>query len=110
VGALVLFTLSYITYQARNLILGPSITLHDTGTTVHQERTIPLTGTTRNITKLTVNGKEIHTDAMGAFSHTLVLENGYSIVQLTAEDRFGRSTSVTKAYVYVPTDTAQNEV
>lgn len=103
VSILILSTLLYIAYQARNIILGPSITLEDTHTIVHTERTVLLAGTAKNIVQLTVNGKEIHTDASGAFAHTLVLEKGYSVVLLTAEDRFGRTTTVRREYVYEDT-------
>jgi hypothetical protein len=92
----------YVTYQARNFLQGPSITLQGEYTAVQHEDTITLTGQAKNIVKLTLNGKEIHTDAEGAFTHKLSLEHGYSIVSLNAQDRFGRTTSLVREYVYVP--------
>jgi hypothetical protein len=103
IGILVACIFFYSTYQARNLINGPSITLDDTHTIVQSERIIVLRGTTQNIVKLTVNGKEIHTNASGVFDHKLILEDGYSITRITAKDRFGRSISLDRTYVYVPT-------
>lgn len=96
----------YVVYQARNIIQGPSIVLTGTYESVQHEKSITITGHTYNIVKLTVNGKEIHTSADGAFSHELVLENGYTIASFNAQDRFGRTTSLMREYVYVPPETA----
>ena len=92
----------YVVFQARNILQGPTITMTDTYTPEQHERMITLTGKTHNIVKLTLNGKEIYTNEAGDFSHTLILENGYSVTTLRALDRFGRSTSVVRKYVYVP--------
>lgn len=92
----------YVSFQARNFIQGPSITLSDTYDPVQHEQAMPLVGEAQNIVKLTLNGKEIHTDEHGSFSQTLILEEGYTIMTLHAYDRFGRSTSLTREYVYVP--------
>jgi hypothetical protein len=103
-GVFLLITciIMYIGYQTRNLINGPSITLYDADSVAHSEHTVTIRGTTHNIVKLMVNGKEIYTDVHGAFEHMLVLEHGYSITRITAEDRFGRTVSVDRTYVYVP--------
>lgn len=110
VGILIGITLIYVLFQARNLIQGPAIILTDTYTPVHQDKIITLSGKAENIVKLTLNGKEIHTDAEGVFSHDVVLERGYTIVTLAAQDRFGRSTSVVREYVYVPLDSPEGGV
>jgi hypothetical protein len=99
VGLIVL----YVHFQARNLIEGPSITLSDTPVTIQHERTLTLSGRAENIVKLTVNGREIHTNERGEFTQALVLENGYTVVTLEAQDRFGRGTTLTREYVYVGT-------
>ena len=91
----------YVLFQARNFIQGPSITLTDEYVPVHHEKIITISGVAKNIVKLTLNGKEIHTDSEGVFTHKLILENGYTITTLTAQDRFGRVTEVQREYVYV---------
>lgn len=98
----VLFFIGYGLFQARNLIQGPSITLLESLPRVSADRAVVLHGTARNTTALYVNGQEILTDEKGAFSHTLVLENGYTIVTLTGHDRYGRVTTVTRGLVYAP--------
>ncbi len=92
----------YVQFQARNILEGPTIALTDEYTPVQYERSVDLVGNAHNIVKLTLNGREIHTDESGAFTQTLELPNGYTIMELTAQDRFGRTTSVVRKYVYVP--------
>ena len=98
---LVVILLWYVHFQARNFLAGPSISLDDTHGVLHHERSITLTGTTHNIVKLTLNGRDIHTNEAGAFKEILVLESGYTIMTLEAKDRFGRTTTHTEEYVYV---------
>ncbi len=95
----------YVGFQSRNLLGGPHITLTEPTTSVQQYPTVTLQGTTRNITHLSLNGKQIYTDEAGAFSYELVLENGYTIMTLYATDRFGRETSLSRPFVYVPAST-----
>jgi hypothetical protein len=102
IGTLVVLMVVYVRFQARNVISGPSITLDGTYTPLQHERRITLEGATHNIVKLTLNGKEIHTDEAGIFTHPLVLEDGYTIIELNAQDRFGRTTTITRKYVYEP--------
>ncbi len=92
----------YMLYQARSFITGPLITLTDTYTPTQNERTMILTGHAENIVQLTLNGREIHTTKEGVFRETLVLEGGYTIIELHARDRFGRTATVRREYVYSP--------
>lgn len=91
---------AYGYYQARNLIQGPSITLTHIPDRVTNERAFTLTGTARNIVSLTLNGKPVYTNEQGDFTHKLILESGSTIMTLTAEDRYGRTTSVRETLVY----------
>lgn len=102
---LIVLLVWYVLFQARNFLNGPVITLNDTASPLHHERIITLEGTARNIVKLTLNGKEIHTTEDGAFRQPLVLESGYTIMTLHAQDRFGRTTSITREFVFVPAST-----
>lgn len=105
IGFIVLFVVlfaSYAYFQARNLIQGPSIQLTGEPGTVQNERALMLVGTARNVVVLRLNGREIHTDEQGHFTHTLTLENGYTITTLEAEDRYGRKTDLTRSFIYEP--------
>ncbi len=100
--ALSVLVIGYVLFQARNFIQGPVISLADTGSVLHHEHRIGISGNAHNIVSLTLNGKEIHTNASGDFTHTLVLPRGYTIVTLEAQDRFGRTTTLTREFVYAP--------
>lgn len=92
----------YITFQAQHLIAGPQIALSAPTAVTQQSRVITVTGSTENITALTLNGREIFTNKDGIFKEPLVLQNGYTIMTLEATGRYGRTTRVSHPYIYVP--------
>ena len=92
----------YALFQSRFLIIGPQIVLNHELDTVHNERRIYLEGKTYNISRLWLNDRPIFTDAQGNFTEALVLENGYTVATLRAEDRYGRDTYVERSFVYTP--------
>jgi len=98
IGILIL----YVSYQARFLITGPQITLRDEPAGRQNVRTIDLTGSATNISHLQLNGRPIFTDPQGDFVAAVILENGYTTTTLTAEDRYGRVTTVSRTFVYSP--------
>jgi len=89
----------YVAYQARHVILGPLITIHEEPSMALVAPTFLLTGLAENIVSLSLNGRDIYTDDTGNFSETLVLPLGYTIMTLTAKDRYGRVHSVERTYV-----------
>ncbi len=90
----------YVAFQARFLIIGPSLVLTSDMPTVADTRTVIISGTARNITSLSLNDRPIFTDDDGDFREQLVLENGYTIMTLRARDRYGRDTTLQKEFVY----------
>lgn len=91
----------YIVFQAWPLITGPVLTL-DPVPVVQNSRVATIRGTARNVTTIMLNGRPIFTDDEGRFQEALVLENGYAIVTLRAEDRYGRKNMLEQALVYTP--------
>jgi hypothetical protein len=89
----------YVLFQARFLIAGPQIFVQDLPSP-QSERRIVLQGEARNIVHITLNGRQIYTDKDGNFKEALVLENGYTVATLVAQDRYGRTTSHTESFVY----------
>lgn len=92
----------YVIWQARFLLTGPVIELRDEPPQHSNERIVTLTGTTRNITSITLNGRQIFTDPHGEFKEALVLENGYTIATIAATDRYGRTTELRRPFIYTP--------
>ncbi|MBX2866594.1 hypothetical protein KTR10_01375 [Candidatus Kaiserbacteria bacterium] len=93
----------YGIFQARFFLAGPVISLESPTLTLQADRTVTIAGTAQNITEIRLNGKEINTDAEGAFAESLVLPTGYTIMTLRAKDRYGRTVSLTKELIYQPT-------
>lgn len=89
-------------YQSRLLITGPVVTLTNEPDAIQTERTITLTGVAENITHITLNDRAIVTTQDGRFIETVVLENGYSTVEIAANDRYGRETQVSRTFIYTP--------
>ena len=101
-GVLALFIATYVLFQARFMIIGPQIVLVDEPASLQNQQQIHLSGTAHNISRLWLNDRPIYTDAHGNFKEALVLENGYTVATLRAEDRYGRETIVTRPFVYYP--------
>lgn len=105
----VLLFIIYVAFQARFILEGPRITLVNEAVSLQTERFVTLEGDASNIVHMTLNGRQIYTDTSGHFKEALVLENGYTIATLHAEDRYGRSKNLTRAFVYVRSDTEPAE-
>ncbi len=93
--------LSYIIFQSRLLLAGPELALSPVSV-VQGERVVEITGTADNITHIYLNGRAIETNGTGTFSERVILENGYTQVDITARDRYGRFAHVTQDLVYKP--------
>jgi len=93
----------YIYLQSKEYIRGPVLTIDEplNGSLMTEPR-ITLHGTTRNISLLTLNGRQIFTDEQGRFTEALLLHEGYSIMTLEAKDRFGHSIEKHLELVYKP--------
>ena len=92
----------FVVFQARFLIVGPRIVITEIPAGPQNEPSITVSGTAYNISRLWLNDRTIYTDAQGNFKETIVLENGYTIATLRAEDRYGRTTTVERKLVFVP--------
>jgi hypothetical protein len=93
---------AYVVFQARFLITGPQLYLTNESEQLVNERQITLEGSAANISRLWMNDRPIYTDAQGNFKEALVLENGYTLATIRAEDRYGRETTIKRTYVYFP--------
>lgn len=94
---------AYVVFQARFIIEGPLLTFSTPTHNIQNERITTISGKSENIVSLTLNGREIYTDKSGYFNEAIVLENGYTIVTLTARDRYGRERSYEQSFVYTGT-------
>jgi hypothetical protein len=99
---------AYALFQARHVIMGPQITLlpqvYDGA-----EATVALHGKAENIISLTLNGRAVYTDDAGNFDEEVVLPIGYTVITLTAEDRYGRVRSINREYVRTSGDISNTQ-
>jgi hypothetical protein len=93
----------YILFQARFLIAGPQVTLIDEPASIQNNQVVNLRGQAQNISRISLNGRQIFTDKAGYFDEALVLENGYTIATIQVTDRYGRQERIVKQFVYTPT-------
>lgn len=99
----ILLFIGYVLFQARFILEGPQIILTNQDSVVQTTALVHIEGHARNIVRMTLNGRQIYTDTTGNFNEALVLENGYTIATLQAEDRYGRTTILTQEFVYKKT-------
>lgn len=111
-GGLILIAITllcaYALFQGRHVIAGPQIRLEPTaydGTAAE----IHLAGNAQNIISLTLNGRAIYTDDAGNFTEEVVLPVGYTVMTLTAEDRYGRTRQVHREYVRAKSDISNTQ-
>ena len=106
--SIITLLVAYVTYQARFIIAGPTLEIYTTDT-VSTERTVTLEGQAHNIVNIELNGRAIYTNERGYFKETLVLENGYTIATVRAKDRYGRTTTAERSFVYKPTEPLETD-
>lgn len=92
----------FVLFQARYLIIGPQITLTQAPQGPQNNRQVFFVGNARNISHLWLNDRQIYTDPQGNFTEAVVLENGYTVATLRAQDRYGRTTTIEQGLVYAP--------
>ena len=87
-----LIILGYGLFQARDLIKGPEVKIF---TPENGESTttpvIVVSGIASNITGISLDDRPIFIDKLGNFSEELLLQPGYNIMKVAAQDKFGRT-------------------
>ena len=83
----------YFFRQSKDFILGPSIFVEApvNGQTLLSSPVV-ISGRVLNSSSFQLNGQEIMTDSSGNFKKKLLLAKGYNIIEMSAEDKFGRTT------------------
>ena len=80
----------YAFFRSHDLIFGVKIrNVNLTDGAVLSESIIKITGNAKNAIKLALNGREISINQQGDFEETIALLEGYNIINIKAEDKFG---------------------
>jgi hypothetical protein len=100
---------AYTGYEFRNLALGPVIIIEapENGTEVKTPVT-NIRGRAKNITRISMNDRDISVDAQGEFEEKFVLSQGSNVIKHAGQDRFGRQKDVFIEVLY--NDTTVNSV
>jgi hypothetical protein len=108
-----LLILGYGLFQARNLIVGPQISVLTPSNGENLvDPLMTIAGVAINITRITLNDRPIFVDKQGNFSEKLLASPGYNIIKLAAQDKFGRTTqrlielNYTERVNYAPASTS----
>jgi len=96
----------YIYSRLDAFLGGPSITISvpHTISSVWQTETITVSGTALNVINLTLNRNNITVDQHNEFNELLPLLPGFNILEVQAQDRFGRTETQTRYVVYQPSE------
>ncbi len=91
----------YGAFEIWNYATGPKIILTSpaNGSSV-SESLISIDGQGKNIKEITLNNRPILMDETGKFSEKILLSYGYNVLELKAEDRFGKTTEQKLQIVY----------
>ncbi len=91
---IIVLVIGYSYYQARSFLTGPSITiLSPQSGAALKDALVDINGRAENISHIALNDRPISIDEEGTFREKLLLSPGYNIMEITAEDRFGRGTT-----------------
>ncbi len=82
----------YAYFRVKDFVTGPVIKVNNPqdGQTF-ENKVAQISGRAERISYLYLNGRQIFTDEEGRFSEDLLLLGGYNIIELKANDRFGRT-------------------
>ncbi|MFA6476515.1 MAG: hypothetical protein WCV68_03840 [Candidatus Paceibacterota bacterium] len=89
--AVVLLVVGYSALKVKNLAIGPEITLLSPldGTSAKTDL-INVKGKAERISQIFINGRKIFTDEAGNFNEQYLLASGYNLLEVMAQDKFGR--------------------
>ncbi len=91
----------YGAFEVWNYATGPKIILADAynGQAV-SESLMTIEGQGKNTQEITLNDRSIVMDETGHFSEKILLSYGYNVLELKAQDRFGKQTEQILQIVY----------
>jgi len=93
--------LGYGIFEVWNYATGPKIILSTPADgAVVSESLISIAGQVKNVKEITLNDRPIVIDEAGYFDENILLSYGYNVLELKAEDRFGKKTEQKLQLVY----------
>ena len=103
----VVVVLVYAYFEARNMLYGPQVVLTTPETITVPDELIAISGTSKNVVSITLDGRSVFVDDNGSFTEKLLLAEGVNRFVFEARDKFGRETQRTLEVVYQPPTPAE---
>ncbi len=87
----IILIVGYSGLKLKDLLTGPRIIVSSPsdGQTI-KKNLVNVRGKAERISQLYLNGKKIFTDEQGNFNEPYLLANGYNLLEIIANDQFGR--------------------
>jgi uncharacterized protein YfaP (DUF2135 family) len=91
IAVVVLLVVGYSALKVKNLAIGPEITLLSPldGASAKTDL-VNIKGKAERISQIFINGRKIFTDEAGNFNEPYLLASGYNLLEIMAQDKFGR--------------------
>lgn len=97
----ILFLVSYGIFNARNLLIGPTIEIFSPAKdTETAENILTVSGRASNVAFISLNQRPISIDTEGLFQEKLLLSPGSNIIEIKAVDRFKKEAQKTIVVYY----------
>ncbi len=101
-AAFVLVVLMYAFFEARNVLYGPQILLGTTGAITVTDALVEISGTVKNVTSFTLDGRSVFINDSGVFLEKILLAEGLNEFIFEASDKFSNQTREVLKVVYLP--------
>ncbi len=101
-AAFVLVVLMYAFFEARNVLYGPQILLGTTGAITVTDALVEISGTVKNVTSFTLDGRSVFISDSGVFLEKVLLAEGLNEFVFEASDKFDNQTREVLKVVYLP--------
>jgi len=86
-----LIVIFYGLYEVRNYLSGPELSvLTPANGAIVKDSLIEVSGETKRIAKIEVDGRRVFANTAGQFATPLLLGYGYNIIKVEVSDQFGR--------------------
>lgn len=93
---------AYSYYQTRGYLRGPLLELTEPiNNSTHYESNVKIKGNAKNISYISMNGRQIFTDPSGNFEERILLSKGYNIISISTKDKYERKNQKTLKLVYL---------
>ena len=87
---------AYSYYQTKGYLAGPVLEITEPlNNSTQYQSNISIKGNAKNISYISMNGRQIYTNPEGEFEENILLSKGYNIIDISAKDKYERETKKT---------------